>query len=333
MSKQWTPDEVLELVRGFQPACVIVAGAELDVFSILHAEPADAASLARRIGGEPRATAILLDGLAALGLLVKTGGRYEVPASVAEILAETGGHCALGMTRHMGNCLRRWGQLARVARTGQPADRTPSVRGPEGDLVSFIRAMHEVSEPVADGLIESLGPLGFCHLLDLGGASGTWAIPLLRRHQRAKATIFDRPEVIPMAQDLMAKVGLADRVRLVAGDFYTDPLPGNADLAWVSAIVHQNSRQQNRDLFAKVFAALVRGGQILIRDIVMDESRTSPAMGALFAVNMLVNTPAGGTFTFEELADDLAAAGFVDARFLRRGQAMDSVIAATKPAH
>ena len=84
-------------------------------------------------------------------------------------------------------------------------------------------------------------------------------------------------------------------------------------------------------LFAKVFAALVPGGRILIRDIVMDASRTRPVGGALFAVNMLVATPKGGTFTFGELREDLSAAGFTTAALLRQGEWMDSVVGAVKP--
>ena len=86
-------------------------------------------------------------------------------------------------------------------------------------------------------------------------------------------------------------------------------LPGGADFAWVSAICHQHSRQHNRELFAKVYQALVPGGRIAIRDIVMEPCRTQPRDGALFAINMLVNTETGGTFTFEEYAEDLRAAG------------------------
>ncbi|MBA4386341.1 MAG: hypothetical protein C0404_00060 [Verrucomicrobia bacterium] len=324
---------ISELVRGFQPACIIVAGAELDVFSILHARPMSAAQTARRIKGDLRATTILLDALAAIGLLEKTSGSksvYKVPPAVAEVLAEHGSRCMLGMVRHQGNCLRSWGQLADVVLRGKPAVRRPSVRGAKGDLVSFIRAMHEVSGPMAMPLISSLGPLKFKHLLDLGGASGTWTIPFLRRNPAARATIFDQPDVIPMARRLMRKVGLADRVTLVPGSYNSSTLPAGADLAWVSAIVHQNSRAQNRAMFAKVLSALAPGGRILIRDIIVDPSRTRPAGGALFAVNMLVNTPAGGTFTFDELRDDLLSSGFKKVKYLRRGEWMDSVICATK---
>lgn len=330
MGEQWTAEALLEVVRGYHPACVLIAAAELDVFTRLHGRPMNAADLADRIQGDRRATTILLDALAAMRLLVKCGGVYEVPAAVAEVLAETGAQCALGMVRHQGNCLRRWSQLARVVHTGRPVEGEVSVRGAEADLASFIRAMHEVSDPVAPNVIAALEPLSFRHLLDIGGASGTWTVSFLRRHPTSTATVFDAPEVIPMAEPLLTTLELRDRVRLVPGNFYTDALPAGADLAWVSAIVHQNSRRQNRALFGKVFAALVPGGRILIRDFVMDDTRTEPAAGAFFAVNMLVGTPGGGTFTFGELRDDLVAAGFAEATLLRRGEGMDSVVCATK---
>ena len=123
---------------------------------------------------------------------------------------------------------------------------------------------------------------------------------------------------------------MAGRVRLVAGDFYQNELPKGADLAWVSAIIHQNSQEQNRELFRKVFRAVEPGGQIAIRDVVMEESRTAPVTGALFAVNMLVGTPRGGTFTFKELAEDVRLAGFVEARLVHRGEGNDSVVVAKR---
>jgi len=334
MKKKLGREAVLDMVRGFQPACVVIAAAELNVFTIISARPMTAARLARSVKGDVRAVTILLDALAAIDLLKKSAGAdpvYSVPKAAAEVLAETGSQCVLGMVRHLGNCLRGWAQLADVVLRGKPALYRPSVLGEGGDLASFIRAMHEISEPLAAPLVAGLGRLKFTHLLDLGGASGTWTVPFLRLNPGACATILDRPEVIPMARRMMKKAGLKDRVRLVAGDFMRGALPSGADLAWVSAIVHQNSRAQNRKLFAKVFSALEPGGMILIRDIVMDASRTRPEAGAMFAVNMLVNTSGGGTFTFGELRDDLSAAGFSKIRLLRRGQWMDSVVCASKP--
>jgi predicted O-methyltransferase YrrM len=167
--------------------------------------------------------------------------------------------------------------------------------------------------------------------LDIGGASGTWTIAFLRACPSAQATLFDLPHVIAMARQRLSAAGLEKRVRLVPGNFTLDALPRGADLAWVSAIVHQNSRVQNRALFAKVLAALVPGGRIAIRDILMEEDRTRPVAGALFAINMLVATEGGSTFTFAELRKDLEAAGFAEARVVRHDEAMNGILVATKP--
>ncbi|MDA8244008.1 MAG: methyltransferase [Elusimicrobia bacterium] len=324
--------EILEMVRAFQPACVLIAGADLDVFTILHRKPMTAAALAARIKGQARPTEVMLDALAALGMLKKSPrGVYSLPRGLEKVLTEDAAHGVLGMLRHQGTCLRRWGDLAAVVKTGRPAEKRHSVRGPEGDLESFIRAMHEVSTPLAGPLVASLGKLKFARLLDLGGASGTWTIPFLKACPGARATIFDLPQVIPMARRRMGKLGLGGRIDFAAGDYNRDAMPAGHDLAWVSAIVHQNSRAQNREMFRKVYEALVPGGRILIRDVVVDSTRTRPVHGALFAVNMLVGTQGGSTFTFGELKEDLESAGFTGAKYLRRGQAMDTVVAATKP--
>ena len=152
--------------------------------------------------------------------------------------------------------------------------------------------MHSVSSTMADELVARLGPPKFRHLLDVGGASGTWTLAFLRSAPPdAVATIFDLPDAIAAgAGSGWPARSFPRRVRLVAGDFYVDELPGGADFAWLSAICHQHSRRHNRELLAKVWRALTPGGQIAIRDVVMEPSRTRPRDGALFAINMLVNT-------------------------------------------
>jgi SAM-dependent methyltransferase len=332
MQESWSPEQVLEMARSFQPAAVLTAGADLDIFTVLKDGPADASTVAARAGSDRRAVAVLLDALAALKLLSKDGaGRYVLAAGVADCLTAGAPGSVLAMVRHQGNCMRRWDQLAEVAKSGSPAQRTPSVRGPEGDLQSFIMAMDELSVPMAPGLLAAIDPPGFKRFLDVGGASGTWTIAFLRAAPSGRAVIFDLPDVIALARRRLTEAGLLDRVDLVPGDFYEDPLPPGCDLVWLGAIVHQNSREENRALFRKVLTALAPGGQVAIRDIVMDPSRTRPPMGALFAVNMLVGTRGGGTYTFDELREDLQAMGYTDAKLLRWGEVMDSIVTARKP--
>lgn len=331
MTKQWTAQEISDTVRSFQSACVITAAADLDIFSPLHNKPMTAEALADILDTNSRATIILLDALAALELLNKKDNIYSVPEDVAKLMTEQSDENILSMIRHLSNCLRRWSLLARVTQSGRPPEREPSVRGRDGDIESFIGAMHNISSTFAAEVIDKLKPLKFEHLLDIGGASGTWTIEFLRAAPKALATLFDQPDVIPLAKKRITEAGLGDRVTLTAGDFYTDELPDGTDLAFLGAICHQNSREQNRALYEKVYKALKSGGCAVIRDVVMELSRTSPQGGALFAVNMLVSTEKGSTYTFDEYKDDLKNAGFTEVKLIHRDQHMNSLIRAAKP--
>ncbi len=327
----WTGAEILELARSYQGAAVLAAAADFALFDAVAAGRRTAAELARQLGCNRRGLGVLLDALAALRLLEKSGDKYALSPGADPLLKSDRPGSVLAMAQHQANCLRRWAELAKVVQSGRPAKVAPSVRGAAGDRASFIGAMHTVSAPLSAQVIRAVRPLGFRHLLDVGGGSGTWTIEFLRAVPSAHATIFDLPTVIPMARRRLSAAGLSKRVKLMPGDFLKDALPAGADLAWISAIVHQNSRSENRQLFRKVLHALSPGGRAAIRDILMEEDRTRPLAGALFAVNMLVATQRGGTFTFNELREDLEQAGFINVRVTHRDQGMNSVVLATKP--
>lgn len=330
MAKRWTSMELLDVVRSFQAGCVLAAGVTWDVFTRLHERSATARALASRLDTDLRATTILLDALAALGFLTKQGNRYSVPEDLARLLSERSAENILPMAQHQANCLRRWVELPKVVRTGKCPEVDASIRGAAADQAAFIGAMHNISKPIADEVVRKLQPLKFRHLLDIGGGPGTWTIAFLRAVPGARATLFDLPPVVAMAKQGIAEAGLLDRVTFVGGDFYTDDLPAGADLAWLGAICHQNSRQQNRELFAKAYAALDDGGALVIRDVVMEPSRIAPPAGALFAVNMLTATEAGGTYTFKEYSEDLRKAGFGKAVLVHQDEFMSSLIRTRK---
>ena len=331
MAKTSRNEELLKLMNGYQAACVLGAAAELDVFSLLSKKALPAGEAAKKLDADPRGIAALLDALAALRLLKKSGARYSVPKDLAAALSEDSKTNVLAMIRHSMSCLRSWSDLASAVKTGQPVPRRASIRGAEADRAAFLLAMDNISAPLAPAVVSRLKKVKFKHLLDVGGASGTWTVAFLKTAPDATATLFDLPDALPHAARRMEANGLSERVTLAAGDFYKDRLPVGADCAWVSAIVHQNSRGQNRELFKKVFAALNAGGCILIRDVVLAPSRIAPVAGALFALNMLVHTPLGGTFTFAELDDDLRRAGFGKVRQLLSDPFMSSVVLARKP--
>ena len=191
--------------------------------------------------------------------------------------------------------------------------------------------MHVSGRKLAQKIASEYDLSRFKRLLDLGGASGTYTIAFLRCNLAMTAMLFDLANVIPMAKERLAVEQIEDRVQLVSGDFYRDELPKDCDLALVSAIIHQNSPEKNLELYTKINRALEPGGTILIRDHIMEESRTKPAAGALFAINMLVNRHGGDTYTFAEVKEGLEKAGFIEVKQVRYGESMDGLVEGRKP--
>jgi hypothetical protein len=321
-------EQILEMMRAYQVPCLFAAAADLDLFEKLAPVPRTVAEVAAAAGCDLRAVTILLDALAAVGVIVKQDEQYSISPELAPFLCEAFPQSVMAMLRHQANCLRRWSRLPWTVHSGKPEYPGPSIRGEDADKASFIEAMHVVSRDVADELVQKIHPGSVRCVLDLGGASGSWTLAWLKAEPQSRAIIFDLPYVIPMARECFATSPFVDRVELCAGDFYTDDLPKGADLAWVSAIIHQNSPDQNRALYRRIAAALEPQGWIYIRDILMEPSRTAPVAGALFSVNMLSATEGGNSYCWTEIQEDLQSAGFADVQLVRRDEGMLSIVRA-----
>jgi SAM-dependent methyltransferase len=325
------PEEILKLAQGFMESRILHTAAELNLFTILSKTPLFAHEVAARIGGDIRALSTLLDAAAAMGFLVKRGQTYQCESSVARLLSEDSPETILPMVLHMAHLWPRWSRLADIAKGIPAAMEEFSFERNPGELRAFIGAMHSIGAPLAKKVVAGIDVGPAKALLDVGGGSGTYTIAFLRAVPELKATLFDLPDVIEMARERLAAEGLIDRASLVAGSFYDDELPGGHDLALISAIIHSNSLEENLELYKKVLRALKPGGRVLIRDHVMDQSRTRPRDGAVFAINMLVGTSGGGCYTYEEIEEGLKQAGFARIKLLKPGEHMDAVVEAFKP--
>jgi len=326
-----SPEEILRLARNFMESRILLTGAELNIFGILNQASLTAEEVSRRIGTDLRALTILLDALTAMGLLVKQNETYRCSPSLIPFLSENEPGSVLPMVLHAAHLWRRWSHFTdAVKRTKESEDTFNPPRNAD-EMRAFIGAMHVVAEPRVQEIVAAVNPGSAKVLLDVGGASGTYTIAFLQAVPEMRATLFDQPEVIEMARERLDKAGMLTRVTLVPGDFYHDEFPPGHDLAFVSAIIHQNSLEQNVDLYKKIFRSLNRGGRIVIRDHVMDPDRIYPKDGAIFAVNMLLGTSGGGTYTFEEIKTGLSRAGFTGIRLIRKGEHMDALVEAFKP--
>jgi len=317
-------------IRAFMKSRVILTAAELDVFTKLIDVSLPAKEISVVLNLDERAATRLLDCLVALDLLEKHDGRYGTTEEGSR-LSSTHERSVLPSALHTTRLWRTWSHLTEAVRKGT----SPLIRNTTGlnddERQAFIGAMDVAARELAGEVALQYSTAPFRCLLDVGGGSGAYTIAFLRRNPELRAIVFDLPSVIPMTEYNIREAGLSERVDFVPGDFYSDELPRGCDLVLLSAIIHQNGPDENRQLFRKVYRAVEEGGVLLIRDFIMDASRTKPLGGALFALNMLVGTAHGGTYTFEEVRDCLEATGFEDIQLLpSAGEKMDQLVEARK---
>ncbi len=332
MAETWDTSKLLKMSGAFFKSRILITAAELDIFGKLADSPRSVKELCSDYSWDPRGAEILLDVLTAMELLVKTDdGKYGMEESAARLLVDGVPGSVLPMIRHRGRQWGTWSNLTEVVKTGEnPAAIEFSTRSGE-DLEDFIAAMHVAGRDLARKVAESFDLSGFKRMLDVGGGSGVYIMAFLERAPQMTGILFDLPKVTKVAREKLMEEGYIDRVEIVVGDYRSDPFPSGQDLVLLSAVIHINNREGNRELYRKSYESLNPGGTVLVRDHVMDASRTSPLEGAIFAVNMLAATTDGGTYTFDEIKEDLESAGFENVSLAREGAGMDKVVSAVKP--
>lgn len=325
--------EFLEIVgraRRFREARIVLTAVELDLFSVLSSQSLRAEELAERLDAEVRGVTILCNALVALGLLVRSEDRYAASDAARRYLDRDSDEYRGSYLHHWNHLWDRWSRLTEVVRAGADAI------GPEwgaSQKRDFVLAMHARKDGAGDSLVGQLDLHGVERAIDLGGGSGTFAEALARAVPECQVVLVDRPEAIEIARTRLPEELLADRIVTIERDFMEEgvPLAGTPpapyDLALLSMVLHSYPPSENSRLLGRVFEALEPGGQVVIREFVLDEGLTSPAEAALFGVNMLVNTEAGRAYSFEEMKGWLHEAGFGQVERLPLEGAVELIVA------
>ena len=167
-------------------------------------------------------------------------------------------------------------------------------------------------------------------MLDLAAGSGVWGIALAQSSAKVRVTAVDWPGVIPVTRATVSRFGVAERFSFSEGDLLEADFGGGHNVATLGHILHSEGEERSKALLRKTFAAMAPGGTIAIAEFLVNADRTGPLNGLTFAINMLVNTDCGDTYSFEEISAWLGEAGFTDARTLAT-HGPSPLILATKP--
>lgn len=308
-----SPQALMEMSFSFAPSRVLSAALQLAVFSHIAAGKKSVAEIAQAAEASERGMRMLLDALVPLQLLTREGDAFELTPMAAEYLVRDGENY-IGAMMETDMTWQAWGQLADVVRTGKPPRLVETQEVAEQFFAVLVRSLHVINREPSRLAAEALGA-GTTHkgmrVVDVACGSGIWSIAIAEADAEARITAQDFPGIFNVTKEYLKRHGVADRYDFLPGDLKQVDFGENRfDLVILGNIVHSEGEASSRDLFKRLHRALRPGGRISVIDMIPNDERTGPPFPLFFALNMLINTEVGGTYTLSEYTDWLKDAGF-----------------------
>jgi ubiquinone/menaquinone biosynthesis C-methylase UbiE len=317
-----TAEPLHQVMYSFVPSRVMQAALQLGVFSALGKGPQSAARVARATGCSVRGMRMLLDALTACDLankkhsatrtayaLTPLAGKFLVPAS-EDYIGAMFEHDTMWAT---------WEELAGAVRSGRPVQRVNDESLRAKFFPVLVRSLHVINrEParraaaalVAARTRDGKSSAGL-RALDLACGSGVWGIALAEADRAAEITALDFETTLTETRKYVARHRVASRFSYQAGDLNQVEFGnGMYDVVFLGHILHIEGERSSRRLLRRVSRSLRPGGRVVIAEMVPNDSRTGPPFPLFFALNMLLNTEMGDTWTLAEYRQWLKQAGF-----------------------
>lgn len=310
-----------QIAWGFRAALAVQTAEKFNVATPLLRKPSTAAEVASACGLDPGAIEKILILLAALGLMYRNAdGSFRLTddgrASFDPESPLYFGH-GLAFARES---VARWDQFELYLKTGERMVYPPTVRHAE----ILVRSMHDYAvRGQVQWVARSVDLTRYRHLLDLGGAIGTYSIAFCQRFPDLRATIFDRASSAPLASEMIARFGMQDRVDFIVGDWTVDELSGGYDAVLMSNILHGDGARQHQRLL-RAAGALEPGGLLIVQDFILDEDKNGPLEAAAFNLHLDANTLSSMTAL-------IRSAGFEEVAMVGRGPLDGGLLTARSP--
>ena len=316
-----SPEHILQLGLGFWGSKTLLTAIELGVFTELARHPSSAADLTRKLGLNGRGALDFFDALVAMHMLERKDGVYSNTTN-SDLFLDRAKPTYVGGILEMANARLYpfWGHLTEALKTGDPQNEAKRgenffarIYEDPARLRGFLQAMSGISAGAAHAIAAKFPWRDFKSVADAGAAQGMVPVTLARAHPHLQVVGYDLPPVGPVFEDFVKANGLSDRVRFQPGNFFTDPLP-QTDVIVMGHILHDWDLAEKRQLVAKTYAALPKGGAYVVYDAMIDDDRRENVFGLLMSLNMLIETPGGFDYTTADCVGWLKEAGFTNIR-------------------
>ncbi len=314
---QLVPDRMLQIGFGFWGSKTLLTAVELGLFTELAKRRLDHKALTAKLKLHPRSARDFFDALVALGLLKRSGTRYANTPETALFLDRAKPSYAGGMLEMCNARLYGfWGSLTEALRTGKPQNEVKTGEDFFGALYAdpqrlegFLKAMTGLSRGTARSIAGKFPWKRYRSFADIGCAQGGVAVEIALAHRHLNGQGMDLPAVRPVFEAYVKSRKLAQRVAFHEGNFFQEPLP-EVDVLIMGHILHDWDRKEKMMLLRKAYAALPKGGALIVHEALIDDARKTNAFGLLMSLNMLIETPGGFDFTGADCRQWMKQVGF-----------------------
>lgn len=322
MNAQPNPERILQTGFAFWASKTLLSAIEMGLFTELARGPEPFDAVKDRLGLHARSARDFLDTLVALGFLERKGDRYANTPET-DLFLDRKKPSYLGGMMEMANhrLYPFWGHLTEALRTGQPQNEIKS-GGPglfealyadPARLKEFLAAMTGLSHGANMTIARAFPWKDYRTFVDIGTAQGDLAAQIALANPHLSGLGFDLPEVAPVFEEYVAAVGVADRLRFAAGDFFKQEFP-KSDVVLMGHILHDWDLPTKKMLIQKAFDAVPAGGALVVYEAIIDDDRSKNAFGLMMSLNMLIETPGGFDYTGADCAGWMKDAGFSSTR-------------------
>jgi hypothetical protein len=322
MTGPLTPEKILQTGMAFWPAKTLLSAVEMGVFTELSHGPEPFDSLSNRLGLHPRSARDFLDTLVALGFLTRNDDVYANTPETDLFLDRKKPSYVGGILEMANNRLYPfWAHLTEGLRTGLPQNETKSggaglfetLYADPARLKEFLAAMTGVSRGANMTIARAFPWKDYRTFVDVGTAQGDLAAQIALANPHLQGMGFDLPEVAPIFEEYVEKVGVSDRLKFQPGDFFKQPLP-KADVVLMGHILHDWDLPTKKMLIKKAFDAIPSGGALVVYESIIDDDRSKNAFGLMMSLNMLIETSGGFDYTGRDCSAWMTEAGFSSTR-------------------
>jgi len=327
--KKVDPSHIMQIGMGFFASKTLLTAVKLELFTLLAKRPLSAKEIKFEICMNERGLYDFLDSLVALGFLQKKGNKQTAVYSNSpdcDLFLDKNKLQYVGGILEMANnrLYPFWGYLEEGLRTGAPQNEARMGRTTLFDAIysdidktrEFINAMSGIQTGNFVKFATSFDFSRYNTLCDLGGAGALLCAHVATHNPHMKCTSFDLPQVSPIALENISKMGLASRVNIKSGDFFTDPIP-KSDVITMGSILHGWGINEKKQLISMAYDALPAGGALVILEDIIDDERRENAFGLMMSLNMLIETSEGFNFTAADFNEWALEAGFASTSIMQ----------------